>query len=64
MSEWIEVDEKWITFSGKVKIGMIIEVENGDQYLVGHINILGGTCDCCSEFIHSDVIKRYKIIDY
>lgn len=42
--------------------GLMIESEDGDQFLVGHINELGGTCDDCRAISFETIIKRYCVI--
>jgi len=45
-----------------LKPGMVIETVDGDVILVGNINTMGGSCDCCPEFkTHNTkhLIKRW-----
>ncbi len=63
--EWDETMNKQDTSSfmgqGLNKAGTLIETEKG-QYLIGHINKLGGVCDDCTQFEPDTVIKRYKVV--
>lgn len=60
-NDWFEVNEKFrdLRQCGKIQPGMIIEMENGERYLVGDINCNGGICDDCMAFDWEDVVKRY-----
>ena len=49
------------TFRGLNKPGTLIDTAMG-KYLIGHINVLGGSCDDCMEFSVDTIIIRYKII--
>jgi hypothetical protein len=41
-------------------VGLTIDLDNGDQYLIGDINPLGGVCDDCCEVRPERVVKRYR----
>lgn len=46
---------------GLIAAGVLIEMEDGHTFLIGHVNELAGTCDDCS--IGKDsVVKRYKVV--
>lgn len=60
MNDWIDCDLPWRTFQTSVRVGMLVELENGDQMLIGSVNELGGCCDCCEEIRGGDIIVRYK----
>lgn len=45
------------------KPGIMIELEDGKQYLIGDINPLRGVCDDCVEFDKMAIVKRYREID-
>ena len=42
--------------------GTLIETEDGDQVLIGHINTLLGVCDDCTMFEPDTIVKRYKVV--
>jgi hypothetical protein len=52
------------TFRGQGlnKPGTLIELEDGRQFLIGHVNIYRGGCDHCPEFEQDAVVKRYAVI--
>ena len=70
------MDDKWIevnipfwssegeSFTGKKlnQPGTLIEIESGEQFLIGDINDLGGECDDCMAFPNKTIIKRYKVV--
>jgi hypothetical protein len=67
--EWIEVNMTWSEFNWNAKDktslalpGTLIEMKDGSQYLIGHINPSGGICNDCMEFDTSYIVKRYKIV--
>lgn len=69
MGKWIKCNLPWVNynvdgrdFQKLAKPGVLIEFENGETLLIGHINKLGGVCDCCVEFSDSAIIKRYKVL--
>lgn len=37
-------------------------MEDGSEYLIGHINQLRGVCDDCTEFGKDEIVKAYKIV--
>ena len=45
-----------------VRAGMLLELADGHQYLVGDINTLGGVCDDCRMVTPEDVIHRYAVV--
>jgi len=47
----------------ELESGMIIMV-NDKKYLVGDINEMGGTCDCCSELEGQIYLIKKINIDY
>jgi len=50
--------EKYINEDYKIKVGDVL-FQNGIYYLVGDINELGGTCDCCTGF---DCYSEFYVI--
>lgn len=65
-NEWNEGypkdDYGWLS----LKPGMLVETSDGEQLLVGHVNKMSGTCDCCSEWMsHNEFafIVRWKYIE-
>jgi hypothetical protein len=60
---------EWIPFEGTFEdfekadlaaAGVLIEDDHGCQELIGHINELGGVCDCCSYL--GTVVVRYRVV--
>lgn len=49
-------------FPNGVPVGTVVEID-GEEYLVGDININGGQCDCCSITGSIAKIKSNKITD-
>jgi hypothetical protein len=68
--EWIEVNLPFDGYSGDklphlgdiLKPGMVVEMADGSQYLLGDINMNRGLCDCCAAFARGDIVKRYKVV--
>jgi hypothetical protein len=50
------------TYKGLNKEGTLIDLEDGRQLLIGHINVLAGECDDCTSIHNDTIIKRYKIV--
>lgn len=44
------------------KSGVLIEMEDGSQYLIGDINELCGVCDDCTAFDRESIVKKYKVV--
>jgi len=43
---------------GLIVVGTLLEFEDGEQLLVGNINVMGGTCDDC--YVGKDrIVLRY-----
>lgn len=42
--------------------GTLIELENGEQYLIGDINPILGVCDDCTDFAPECIVKRYRVV--
>ena len=42
--------------------GTLIETEDGEQFLIGHINTIRGVCDDCTMFEPDTIVKRYKVV--
>jgi len=59
----MEVQES-MTFTGQRlnQPGVLIETEDGAQFLIGEINPHAGVCDDCTAFDGDTVVKRYKVI--
>ena len=76
MSKWIEINlpygpiytnctlEEEDSFCERKlnKPGTLIEIEDGSQYLIGHINVVAGVCDDCVEFERDMIVVRYKVV--
>ena len=65
-----KTESVWIPFGGIFdkfkreglnKPGTLIVVE-GKQYLIGHINELGGYCDDCVDVYGGDTVEKYKVV--
>ena len=39
--------------------GTVIVLANGEQYLIGDINMLGGVCDDCPAFSMAAIVETY-----
>lgn len=65
---WIDFGREFAELEDELKEknlslpGLMIESEHGHQFLVGHINELGGTCDDCRAISFGTIIKRYRVI--
>jgi hypothetical protein len=59
-SEWVEFNQYFWQIPD-LAVGLEVEFNNGDRYIVGSINDQGGTCNCCN-VIDFDVVKRYRRI--
>ena len=67
--EWIDVNIPFwcrkgenFTDRGLNQSGTLIEIESGEQFLIGDINDVGGICNDCRAFPDRAVVKRYKIV--
>lgn len=47
---------------GLVQPGMLLEMEDGEEVLVGHINPEGGVCGDCALLRGPEVVKRYCVV--
>jgi len=72
---WIDVNLPWVKYShkdgspiigedsfckrGLNNPGILLETDKGEFFLIGSVNSLGGTCDCCAEFDENTMVKRY-----
>lgn len=69
---WIDCNLPWSDYSnydaesfvsyGLNIPGTQIELENGDLYLIGDINDLGGVCDDCRVFERNAIVTRYRVV--
>lgn len=75
-SEWIEFnrpfsrydydceDDEKVGFEQEMAdvdtAGLLIELEDGKQHLIGTINRSGGCCGCCGLMSGSDIVVRYR----
>jgi len=75
MNDWVELNlpfgpaydehleyEDSLDKRGLAKPGVLVECENGEQYLIGHINRHRGICDDCEAFGPYTIIKKYKVV--
>ena len=46
-----------------LKGGTIIRLQDGNEELIGDINEMLGTCDCCSRIRDEDLVVAYYVID-
>lgn len=60
-NNWIEVNVSWEKF-GNADPGVLVEMEDGEQYLIGHMNRYAGVCDCCIKFDPDTIVRRYKVV--
>lgn len=44
---------------GDDAVGLLIELEDRAQYLIGEVNTNGGVCECCSAISRTEIVKRY-----
>ena len=67
MQEWLATyhestnPQKTFCGQGLNKPGTVIEVD-GKTYLIGDINLVGGTCDDCMDFLGSAIVTRYRLL--
>jgi hypothetical protein len=47
---------------GLSRPGTLIEMADGRQHLIGHVNEQGGCCNCCPGFGGTDVVRRYRVV--
>ena len=75
MGKWIEINlpfgpiwgnewKKKDSFSERKlnKPGVLVKMEDGKQYLIGHINKNRGICDDCVAFDNHDIVVKYKVL--
>jgi hypothetical protein len=56
-------DEKdSFTKRGLAKVGTIVFMEDGENYLIGNINKMGGVCDDCMAFEKETRVLGYMIL--
>lgn len=41
--------------------GVVVEID-GDEHLIGDVNELGGSCDCCKAIRYDDAVDAYTIV--
>jgi len=72
MNEWTEYNKTWEDFELNDKLnkpGTVISHKikttgKVQLLIVGHINTMGGVCNCCNELKDDDIIIKYKVLDY
>jgi hypothetical protein len=59
---WITFTGTWAAFmsSGRAKPGVEVQLEDGRELLIGHVNELGGGCDDCPEITRRDVVVAFR----
>lgn len=61
--QWIPCGVTWKTLVKEqgidALVGLVVETECGNKFLIGDINVHRGACDCCVEFPDVTVIKNY-----
>lgn len=70
--EWIEIniqygrncdkDEDSFVNRRLDNAGTQIRLKGGRAYLIGDINQLGGSCDCCTAVDGSDIVEAYRVL--
>jgi hypothetical protein len=64
--EWIDGKGRTVNEMrrlGQVEVGVVLLVD-GLQYLVGDINEMYGTCDDCRMFSGTEVVEKYRLIEW
>jgi hypothetical protein len=51
-----------LDWSGALKPGMVVEMEDGRRILVGHVNVLAGVCDSSRMGEEQRIVRYYKPI--
>lgn len=66
--EWIPVNKPIRDFIAEMVPGMVLEVNESGRLVkkvVGHMNAESGTCGgCCSMRYETDVVVRYRMLDW
>jgi hypothetical protein len=59
--DWKSYGKTWEEFMnhGLSVPGVIIDVDDS-EYLIGHINNIGGICNDCTMICDEDIVKRYR----
>jgi hypothetical protein len=71
MSDWVEFNGRFSSYDKDAPgleqalgndhlAGLLIELDDGSQELIGSINTNGGVCDCCRQVTPSTVVRRYR----
>ena len=48
---------------GLLKAGTIVRMEGGKELLIGDMNEMLGSCDCCIRASRDDLVVAYYVID-
>ena len=61
MQDWIEFGRTFddLRKSEKEVVGLQVEVD-GETFLVGDINHMGGQCDCCCVIRYDEIVTKYR----
>lgn len=51
-----------LDWSGALKPGMVVEMEDGRRILVGHVNPLAGVCDSAHEGLDQRIVRYFRPI--
>ena len=63
-SPFVEYGKTWRSFKKDSlnKPGTLVEVKN-KFFLIGHINEMGGLCNCCHAFTPDEIVARYMLLN-
>lgn len=75
MNDWIELNlpfghvfgrglQALDSFSGRGlnMPGVLVRMQDGAEYLIGHLNEVGGVCDDCRQFPPDAVVSAYCVV--
>jgi hypothetical protein len=67
--KWVQFGKTWKEFKKQklVRPGTVVEIDHQkgiQQLLIGHVNELGGECDCCYAFTKDAIVYRYRVIAF
>jgi hypothetical protein len=49
---------------GRIKIGTVVELAGREPILIGELNEMGGSCDDCCEMSGTDIVVRYRQVNW
>lgn len=63
LHEWFDVGQQFyeLQLLGDDELaGLLLELDSGELFLIGHVNPRGGSCDCCCDLSSDSVVRRAK----